>query len=105
MLRSRLFRVLAMLAGMVAIIYIMASLYLPSSRRLIFGVNNKNGEVRVVGNHVTFLPPFQLYRLDFDRRGGWAQRYGVIRIISQQQVPVTVTYRLLFSLAGDILAD
>src|SRR5437764_831366 len=33
MLRSRLFRVLAMLAGMVSIIYIMPSLYLPSSRR------------------------------------------------------------------------
>lgn len=94
-----------MLAGMVAIIYIMASLYLPSSRRLIFGVNKKTGEVRVVENHVTFLPPLQFYRLDFDRREGWAQRDGLIKIMSQEQVPVTVTYRLRFGVAGDRLPD
>src|SRR5436305_4597750 len=105
MLRSRLFRALAMLAGMAAILYVLASLYLPSSRRLIFGVNKKTGEVRVVENHVTFLPPLQFYRLDFDRRAGWAQRDGVIRIMSQEQVPVTVTYRLRFGVAGDRLPD
>jgi len=94
-----------MLAGMVAIIYIMASLYLPSSRRLVFGVNKRTGEVRVVQNHVTFLPPLQFYRLDFDRRAGWAQRDGLIKIMSQEQVPVTVTYRLRFGVAGDRLPD
>ncbi|HJW93106.1 MAG TPA: alkaline phosphatase family protein [Thermoanaerobaculia bacterium] len=105
MLRSRLFKVLAMLAGMGAILYILASLYLPSSRRLIFGVNKKTGEVRVVENHVTFLPPMQFYRLDFERRSGWAQRDGIIRIMSQEQVPVTITYRLRFGIAGNRLPD
>src|SRR3954452_8355617 len=105
MLRSRLFKVLAMLAGMGAILYILASLYLPSSRRLIFGVNKKTGEVRVVENHVTFLPPMQFYRLDFERRSGWGQRDGIIRIMSQEQVPVTITYRLRFGIAGNRLPD
>jgi len=105
MLRSRLFRAFAMLAGMAAILYILASLYLPSSRRLIFGVNKKSGEVRVVENHVTFLPPMQFYRLVFDRRDGWAQRDGIIRIMSQEQVPVTLTYRLRFGIAGNRLPD
>ena len=105
MLRSRSFRAFAMLAGMAAILYIMASLYLPSSRRLIFGVNKKTGEVRVVESHVTFLPPMQFYRLVFDRRDGWAQRDGIIRIMSQEQVPVTLTYRLRFGVAGNRLPD
>jgi len=105
MLRSRSFRALAMLAGMVAILYILASLYLPSSRRLVFGVNKRSGQVRVVENHVTFLPPLQFYRLVFDRRDGWAQRDGIIRIMSQEQVPVTITYRLRFGIAGDRLPD
>jgi len=94
-----------MLAGMAAILYVLASLYLPSSRRLIFGVNKQTGEVRVVENHVTFLPPLQFYRLDFDRRQGFAQRDGIIRIMSQEQVPVTLTYRLRFGVAGDRLPD
>ena len=105
MFRSRFFRVLALLAGMGLIIYILASLYLPSSRRLIFGVNKRTGEVRVVESHVTFLPPLQFYRLVFDRREGWAQRDGIIRIMSQEQVPVTITYRLRFGVAGDRLPD
>jgi len=105
MFRSRLFKVLAMLAGMAAILYILASLYLPSSRRLIFGVNKKTGEVRVVKSHVTFLPPAQFYRLVFERRDGWAQRDGIIRIMSQEQVPVTLTYRLRFGIAGNRLPD
>lgn len=105
MFRSRLFRALAMLAGMAAILYVLASLYLPSSRRLIFGVNKRTGEVRVVESHVTFLPPMQFYRLVFDRRDGWAQRDGIIRIMSQEQVPVTLTYRLRFGVAGNRLPD
>ncbi len=94
-----------MLAGMAAILYILASLYLPSSRRLVFGVNKRTGEVRVVQNHVTFLPPLQFYRMDFERREGLAQRDGIVRIMSQEQVPVTLTYRLRFSVAGDRLPD
>ena len=105
MFRSRLFRSLALLAGMAAILYIIASLYLPSSRRLIFGVHRKTGVVRAVRNHVTFLPPLQYYRLPFERREGWASTDGIIRITSQEQVPVTINYRLRFGITGDRLPD
>ncbi len=95
MFRRRSFRVLAILAGMGATIYLVVSLYLPSSRRLILGVDKATGAVRVVQSHVTFLPPFQYYRLAFDRRSdGFAQRDGVIKIVSQEGVPVTLYYRL-----------
>lgn len=106
MLRTRWFRALVMLACMAGLLYILASLYLPSSRRLIFGVNKRTGYVRLVTAHVTFLPPHQYYRLSFDRRNGYAQRDGLIRIKSQDQVPVTVSYRLRFGIAaGDRLPD
>src|SRR5258708_22829241 len=91
MFRSRSFRVLTLLAGMGATIYMVVSLYLPSSRRLILGVDKATGAVRVVQSHVTFLPPFQFYRLPFDRRSdGSAQRERVIQIVSQDGVPLTL---------------
>lgn len=105
MFRRRAFRVLALLAGMGAVLYLLVSLYLPSSRRLIFGVNKSTGAVRVVQSHVTFLPPFQFYRLTFDKREGYAQRDGVIKIVSKEGVPVTVAYRLRFGIAGDHIPD
>src|SRR5258708_3968775 len=106
MFRSRSFRVLTLLAGMGATIYMVVSLYLPSSRRLILGVDKATGAVRVVQSHVTFLPPFQFYRLAFDRRSdGSAQRDGVIKIVSQEGVPVTLYYRLRFGIIGDHIPD
>lgn len=105
MFRRRAFRVLALLAGIGAVLYLLVSLYLPSSRRLIFGVNKSTGAVRVVQSHVTFLPPFQFYRLTFDKREGYAQRDGVIKIVSKEGVPVTVAYRLRFGIAGDRIPD
>ncbi len=105
MFRRRAFRVLALLAGIGVVLYLVVSLYLPSSRRLIFGVDKSSGAVRVVRSHVTFLPPFQFYRLSFDKRNGYAQRDGVIRIVSQDGVPVTVGYRLRFGIAGDHIPD
>lgn len=106
MFRSRSFRVLALLAGMGATIYLVVSLYLPSSRRLVLGVDKATGAVRVVQSHVTFLPPFQFYRLAFDRRSdGSAQRDGVIKIVSQEGVPVTLYYRLRFGIIGDHIPD
>jgi predicted AlkP superfamily phosphohydrolase/phosphomutase/Tfp pilus assembly protein PilF len=94
-----------MLLLMAAVIYVIVSLYLPSPRRLIFGVDKRNGHVRLVENRVTFLPPHQFYRLTFDKRGDSAQRDGFIRIQSQDQVPVTVNYRLRFGVASDRLPD
>ena len=90
---------------MTGTIYLCLSMYLPSSRRLIFGVDKNTGDVRVVRNHVTFLPPNRYYRLAFDKREGAAQRDGVIRITSKEGVPVTMTYRLRFGISTDRLAD
>ena len=94
--RSRFLRSLFWLACMTGTIYLLVSLFLPSSRRLIFGVDKRTGDVRIVGSHVTFLPPHRWYRLSFEKRDGAAQRDGVIRITSKEGVPVTVTYRLRF---------
>ena len=90
---------------MAGIIYLIVSLFLPSSRRLIFGVDKRTGYVRLVQNHVTFLPPHQFYRLDFEKREGAAQRDGLVRIWSKERVPVTITYRLRFSIPGKRLPD
>ena len=105
MFRLKSVRALALLAGMAAVIYLVISLYLPSSRRLIFGVDKSTGKVRLVRNHVTFLPPHQFYRLPFDKREGAAQHDGLVRIRSKEGVPVTISYRLRFILPGEQIPD
>jgi predicted AlkP superfamily phosphohydrolase/phosphomutase/Tfp pilus assembly protein PilF len=105
MFRTKPFRAIVLLAGMAAVMYVVISLFLPSSRRLICGVDKKTGKVRLVGNRVTFLPPHQFYRLSFEKRDGAAQRDGLVRIVSKEQVPVTITYRLRFSIPGERLPD
>src|SRR5688572_9529808 len=90
---------------MAGVMYLIISLFLPSSRRLIFGVDKRNGYVRLVRSHVTFLPPHRFYRLEFDQRDGAAQRDGLVRILSKEQVPVTISYRLRFTLPGKRLPD
>lgn len=105
MFRSRLFRALAILAGMAGVMYLIVSMFLPSSRRLIFGVDKRTGYVRIVHNHVTLLPPHQFYRLTFEKRDGAAQRDGLIQIRSKEQVPVTINYRLRFTVAGNHIED
>lgn len=104
-MRSRFLKSLLILAGMAGILYVLVSLFLPSSRRLIFGVDKRTGKIRLVGQRVTFLPPHRFYRLTFEKREGSAQRDGLITITSKEGVPVTITYRLRFGVAGDRLAD
>lgn len=105
MFRSRLARALATLALMGVVMYLLVSLFLPSSRRLIFGVDKSNGRVRLVQNTVTFLPPHQFYRLSFEKRQGMAQRDGFVRIMSKERVPVTISYRLRFAIPGERFPD
>ena len=105
MFRLKFVRALALLAGMAAVIYLVISLYLPSSRRLIFGVDKGNGRVRLVRNTVTFLPPHQFYRLPFEKREGAAQHDGLVRIYSKERVPITIYYRLRFTLPGEKIPD
>lgn len=90
------------LTGLIALIYVMISLYLPSSRNLVFGVNRTSGKVRVVQQSISFLPPHEFYRLRFEKRQGSAQRDGVIVISSRDQVPVKMTYRIRFGVAPQI---
>jgi predicted AlkP superfamily phosphohydrolase/phosphomutase/Tfp pilus assembly protein PilF len=90
---------------MAGTIYLVVSLFLPSSRRLIFGVDKHSGKVRLVKSHITFLPPHQFYRLEFEKRNGAAQRDDLVRIYSKERVPVTVSYRIRFTLPGERLPD
>ncbi|HEX7707127.1 MAG TPA: alkaline phosphatase family protein [Thermoanaerobaculia bacterium] len=105
MFRSKLFQAFVLLAGMAGVIYLIISLFVPSPRRLIFGVDKRTGKVRLVENNVTYLPPHQFYRLSFEKRQGAAQRDGLVQILSKERVPVTISYRLRFTLPGDRLPD
>lgn len=98
-------RILLTLAGLVLVTYLIVSLYLPSSRWLVFGVDKRSGAVRTVESRVAFLPPNQFYRLKFEKREGFAQNDGLIRVISKEGVPVSMQYRLRFGIAGDRLPD
>ena len=104
-MRSRPWATLLVVAGMAGVMYILVSLFLPSSRRLILGVDKRTGAVRLVRNNVTYLPPHRFYRLTFEQREGSAQRDGVVAITSKEGVPVTIAYRLRFGIAGDRLPD
>jgi predicted AlkP superfamily phosphohydrolase/phosphomutase/tetratricopeptide (TPR) repeat protein len=103
--RSKSARALALLAAMGGTIYLIVSLFLPSSRRLIFGVDKRSGRVRLVQNNITFLPPHQFYRLEFEKRNGAAQRDDLVRVESKEKIPVTLSYRIRFTLPGEKLED
>ncbi len=77
--RNRFSQALLLIAGLVAVTYLMISLYLPSSRWLIFGIDKRSGQVRMAEQRVTFLPPYRFFRLKFEKREGYAQRDGLIR--------------------------
>ncbi|PYQ61764.1 MAG: hypothetical protein DMF58_03695 [Acidobacteria bacterium] len=103
--RNRVVQTLILVAGLAMVAYLLISLYLPSSRWLIFGIDRHSGRVRLVEQRVTYLPPYQFYRLQFEKRDGYAQRDGIVRITSQEGVPVTLTYRLRFGISGDRIPD
>jgi len=105
MFRTRTSRALLLLAGIVALLYATTGLFLPSSRKLTFGVDKHSGKVRVVHSMVTFLPPHQFYTLSFDKRDDAAQKDGLVRILSKEGVPVTISYRLKFGIAAERLPD
>ncbi len=103
--RSRLYQSLSILAGLVIITYLLISLYLPSARWLIFGIEKRTGRVRMVEQRVTFLPPYEYYRLKFEKRDGFAQRDDFVQVNSKDGVPVKLQYRLRFGLSGDTIPD
>src|SRR5438552_2388662 len=103
--RNRFVQSSLLIAGLAVVTYLMISLYLPSSRWLIFGIDKRSGRVRMAEQRVTFLPPYRFFRLKFEKREGYAQRDGMIRITSAEGVPVTMTYRLRFALSGSPIPD
>jgi predicted AlkP superfamily phosphohydrolase/phosphomutase/Flp pilus assembly protein TadD len=103
--RNRFAQAILLIVGLVAVTYLMISLYLPSSKWLIFGIDKRSGSVRMAEQRVTFLPPYRFFRLKFEKREGYAQRDGLIRITSAEGVPVTMTYRLRFALSGSPIPD
>ena len=103
--RNRFAQAILLIVGLTAVTYLMISLYLPSSRWLIFGIDKRSGRVRMAEQRVTFLPPYRFFRLKFEKRDGYAQRDGLIRITSAEGVPVTMTYRLRFALSGSPIPD
>jgi predicted AlkP superfamily phosphohydrolase/phosphomutase/Tfp pilus assembly protein PilF len=105
MRRSRALQAISLLAGLAIVTYLLISLYLPSARWMIFGINKKTGEVRTVEQRVTFLPPYEYYRLKFEKRDGFAQRDDFVQITSKEGVPVKLYYRLRFGLAGNQIKD
>src|SRR5438105_7727816 len=103
--RNRVLQSLILLAGIVVVIYLLISLYLPSSRWLIFGIDKHSGAVRMVESRVTYLPPYQFYRLQFDKRDGWAQPDGIVRMTSQEGVDVNVIYLIRIDVGGGRIPD
>jgi predicted AlkP superfamily phosphohydrolase/phosphomutase/Tfp pilus assembly protein PilF len=101
MRRSRLYQAVSLIAGLAVITYLLISLYLPSPRWLIFGIDKKTGRVRMVEQGVTFLPPYEYYRLKFEKREGSAQRDDFVQINSKEGVPVKLYYRLRFGVSGE----
>src|SRR5256885_867478 len=95
--RSRFAQSILLIAGLAIVTYLMISLYLPSSRWLIFGIDKRSGRVRIAEQRVTYLPPYQFFRLKFEKREGYAQRDGMTRITSQEGVPTRVA---IFALDG-----
>lgn len=106
MARHRFARFLLISLGIAAIAYLLVSLYLPSSRRIVVGVDKDSGKVRRVAQQITFLPPHQFYRLSFENRNGSAQRDGVVQVlIGREKIPVKIFYRIRFEIEAPRLPD
>ncbi|MGA7613925.1 MAG: alkaline phosphatase family protein [Thermoanaerobaculia bacterium] len=105
MKRHRLSSALLILLALAILSYLMISLYLPSSSRLILGVDKQTGAIRMASSNVTFLPPNRYYRMVFDLRNGTPQRDGVVVVRSSDGIPVKVAYRIRFSIDPRGLAD
>lgn len=103
--RHRFLHTLLILTGLGALLYVGISLYVPSSRRMIVGIDKGTGRVRIAEAGITFLPPHQYRRVIFDLREGAATQGGVAVVRSQEGVPVKLTYQLRFSIAEDQMPD
>ncbi len=103
--RRRFLKSVLILIAMAAVMYLLVSLFLPSPRRLIFGVDKSTGKIRRAEQGIAFLPPHQFYRLSFEKRDGAAQRDDTVRIISREGVPVRIFYRIRFDIEEDRLPD
>jgi hypothetical protein len=67
MANRHFFAVLFLLVGLAGCLYLSISLFVPSSRRLIFGVDKHSGKVRLVENSIILRSPSQAS----SRHRGW----------------------------------
>lgn len=105
MRRHRFLFSLLIAAGLAGLLYVLVSLFVPSPRRLIFGVDKFSGKIRRAEQRIVFLPPHQYYRLNFEKRGDAAAHDGVVVVQSQEGVPVKLNYRLRFGVDKDRMPD
>jgi predicted AlkP superfamily phosphohydrolase/phosphomutase/Tfp pilus assembly protein PilF len=105
MRRNRFLTTLLILLGFGALFYILVSLFVPSPRRLIFGVDKRSGKIRMAESRIAFLPPHQYYRLNFEIRGGSAAHEGVVVVRSSEGLPVKLTYHLRFGISDRQMPD
>ena len=105
MRRHRLLATLLILVGLAGLLYILISLFVPSPRRLIFGVDKRSGSIRMAQQSIAFLPPHQYYRLNFEKRGEAAHHEGIAMVRSQEGVPVRVAYQLRFGVSKEQMPD
>lgn len=103
--RHRALKAVLILLALLAVGYVMISLYLPSSRRLTFGVDRSSGRIRRVQQNIAFLPVHQFRRISFERRGEFAQHSGIVKITSRESVPVLIAYRMRFTIEAPRISD
>jgi predicted AlkP superfamily phosphohydrolase/phosphomutase/Tfp pilus assembly protein PilF len=103
--RHRALKAVLILLALATVGYVMISLYLPSSRRLTFGVDRTSGRIRRVQQNITFLPVHQFRRISFERRGEFARHSGIVRITSRESVPVLIAYRMRFTIEAERISD
>lgn len=105
MREHRYLQMTLLLVGIAALLYLAVSLYIPSSNRMLFGIDRDSGQVRVASGSVAFLPPHIYRRNSFVSREGSAQIDGIARVLTSERVPVQINYRLRFRLDGSSLPE
>jgi predicted AlkP superfamily phosphohydrolase/phosphomutase/Flp pilus assembly protein TadD len=105
MRRHRFLQSVLLLFGIAAVIYLAISLFLPSQRRLTFGIDRQTGQIRLATSGVTFLPPHNYRRVSFVKREGTAVTSGLAQTASQEGIPIRIAYRIRFLVGHAPLPD
>lgn len=105
MSQNRPLKALLILTAIGALTYVAISLFLPSPRKMIFGIDRQTGDIRLVQSGVTFLPPHNYRRVSFVKRQGAAQTAGLTQTRSRENIPIRIAYRIRFDIRSSRLPD